>query len=183
MPDSTHHPGHLSRDQFAASYAEVFPALRIIAATETSAADAEDTVQQAAITAMSQLERFTPGTDFRAWMAAYVRSTARNARRAAKRRRNHETAAAETKPDTPAPTQPLESQKLSPDLRNALAALGPLQQGCFLLKVVTGLRYAEIAAAMDLPESTARSHVLRARRQLAAALTPAQSNNPEPADA
>lgn len=57
------------------------------------------------------------------------------------------------------------------DLRNAVDSLGPIQGACLVLKVVHGHGYDEIAAMLDLPAATARSHVFRARAALAAKLT------------
>lgn len=55
--------------------------------------------------------------------------------------------------------------------RRALDLLSPLQRAAFTLRVVEGMSYAEIAAALETTESAAGSSVHAARRRLAHALS------------
>lgn len=163
--------------------------------------EADDVVQKAAIVALERLDRFEPGTNFNAWMSAIVRGVARNHRRGRKRadERHLKLANAETIDRDPYTEGPNEDPKVRPggngddgsdgasgsgsgiridypagfraDLRNAVDSLGPIQGACLVLRVVHGHGYDEIAAMLDLPAATARSHVFRARAALAARLT------------
>jgi RNA polymerase sigma-70 factor, ECF subfamily len=56
-------------------------------------------------------------------------------------------------------------------LHVALAALSPLQRATILLHYYAGLSSSEIAAAIGLPSSTVRFHLMRARRALRKALS------------
>ncbi|MBA4028335.1 MAG: hypothetical protein C0475_04260 [Planctomyces sp.] len=90
MPDQTPpSPGELSatitRADFARLYKDAFPTLVIIASAEVGPRDAEDVVQQAGALALTRLDRFAQGTNFRAWMAAIVRGVASNHRRSERR--------------------------------------------------------------------------------------------------
>jgi RNA polymerase sigma-70 factor, ECF subfamily len=57
------------------------------------------------------------------------------------------------------------------DLRRALEALSPKQRAATLLYYYAGLRSGEIAAAIGLPPSTIRFHLMLARRSLRKALS------------
>ncbi len=151
---------HLSADEFARLFDDALPTLRLVAAAEVGRASAEDAVQQAAITAMASLEQFTPGTDFRAWMAAFTRNAARNMRRSEHARtRRERTLRLVPRRDSRRDRVP----ELPPDLVKALDNLSVAQRECLLLRVVGELSYEEIAATMGVPTATARSHVFRAR--------------------
>jgi RNA polymerase sigma-70 factor (ECF subfamily) len=173
----------LDSDAFSRLYREHYAALRAIAAGEAGLAHADDCCQQAAMTALRQLDRFEAGTDFRAWMAAYVRGAARNMRRGEQRRRRRHMVlplrgnpspirdsdgqAAHVMADESGQPTAKAGSGLDRSLRNALDSVGPMQRTCILMKAVLGYSYAEIAEILDIPEATARSHVHRARRLLA----------------
>jgi RNA polymerase sigma-70 factor (ECF subfamily) len=63
------------------------------------------------------------------------------------------------------------------DLEQAVVALEPAQREAFLLVVVVGLSYQEVAAITGAPVGTVASRVFRARTQLAVALG-AQEEDP-----
>lgn len=132
----------------------------MVAAAEVGRAHAADAVQQAAMTALGQLDRFQRGSDFRAWMAAVVRGAARNMRRSeqarARRERTPRLIATTSDMDSPDPA----------GLYEALDALPAMQRECMLLRAVGGHTYTEVGAIVGVPEATARSHVYRARRAL-----------------
>ncbi|MEM1167306.1 MAG: sigma-70 family RNA polymerase sigma factor [Planctomycetota bacterium] len=160
----------LDRDALGQLYREAYPTLRVIAAAEVGQAAADDVVQQAAIAAMERIERFDPGSNFKAWMASFVRNVARNHRRAEHRRTARDRKAgagrAEAEIEPTPPTDPFDRS-----LQLALNQLSAEHRTCFLLRTVTDHSYQEIAAVLDIPESTARSHVYRARRRLAESLS------------
>lgn len=170
-------PPPLDWEAFGRLYREAYPALRIVAISTAGADRADDVVQQAAIVAMERLDRFTPGTNFRAWMSAIVRGVARNERRGERRhadrirRFGNRQKSTYKGPDpssrsTQAAAGSAFATELSLELRNALDQLGPQQKECFLLRTILDCSYEEIAIITEMPEATARSHVRRARLRL-----------------
>lgn len=108
LPSHHAHPATISRADFARLYQDAFPTLVIIASAEVGARDAEDVVQQAGALALTRLDRFTQGTNFRAWMAAIVRGVASNHRRSERRlgRRLQVFASLGKNDSQPPPSQP-----------------------------------------------------------------------------
>ena len=155
----------LDREAFARLFNDAAPTLRLIAAAEVGRAHAEDALQQAAIIAMGALDRFTPDTDFQAWMAAFTRNAARNMRRS-EHARNRRERTLRLIPGRQGQSLQNTAPELPQDLAKALDTLTTSQRECLLLRVVGGLSYEEIAATMDVPVTTARSHVFRARASM-----------------
>ncbi len=166
----------LSRDEFSRLYDAAYQTLVVVAMSQTDRSQAEDVVQEAAIIAWKQRSRFEVGTDFGAWMAAIVRGAARNHRRSENRRTqrhlklahepNH--AVVGTIEGEPGSAQP------DPELERAMDRLSEAQRECFMLRVLLGRTYDQISSIMGLPAATARTHVFRARQQLADALGQSQ---------
>lgn len=73
---------------------------------------------------------------------------------------------------SPDPAVTLRLREQQRTLESALTALPTGLRVCWVLKEHHGLSYAEIGTALDLPVSTVRGRIHRARRQLAAALAP-----------
>ncbi len=75
--------------------------------------------------------------------------------------------------EAPAPRlpDPLETQALGRALEAAIARLRPEHRAAVMLRYEEGLPFEEVAHVLNVPESTARSYVHRARKQLAAHLT------------
>ena len=150
----------LARGDFARLFDEATPTLRLVAAAEVGRLHADDAVQQAAVTALASLDRYEPGTDFRAWMAAITRNAARNMRRSEHARGRRE----RTLRLVPRRPRPVDHEHAP--LFEALAALPGPQRECLLLRIVGEHTYDQIALILGIPAATARSHVFRARAQL-----------------
>lgn len=170
----------LDRRSYEALLDEHMATLLLVARSAAGREHAEDVLQDAAVAGLRRLDRFEAGTDFRAWMAAIVRNTARNHLRGERRRRIHENRARErragggrasgasgSQPDA----RSLVGDGVDPALRHAMESLGHIRRECLLLRTVQGLTYREIAAVLQIPEATARSHVMRGRAELARRLT------------
>lgn len=159
--------GAISRAEFADRFRQSSRALWCIAASVCGGrTGAEDAVQEAAVIALGKLGEFTPGTSFVAWMGQIVRFVAMNsARKTGRRDSILRSGAVPGGPDS-APAAP--QLELSPPLREAMADLEETARTCLLLRVVGGMSYQQISAAMGIPEGTAMSHVFRARKALAA---------------
>lgn len=174
----------LDEREFAQLYVRWYQTLRAVAAAQAGPDAAEDVLQQAAIIAMSRLDRFTPGTDFRAWMSAIVRGAAKNSRRAERRHKSKHQRAATYTPqphlhqDSYSPSQ----EAIDRNVRDALGELSERQRECFLLRVISGHGYREIAEIVQINEATARSDVHRARRKLAEQFTSKPLDSPMDGD-
>lgn len=159
----------LNQPEFARLFAAASPTLRLIAAAEVGQAHADDAVQQAAITALGSLDRFDAGTDFRAWMVTITRNAARNMRRSEQARGTRERRLRLIPRFGPRSER---QQRGDHDgLMEALDQLSTAHRECLLLRVVGEHGYDEIAAILDIPQATARSHVHRARAHLLNRLT------------
>lgn len=176
----------LSAEEFATRFQDSARVLWTIAAGVLGdRSQAEDVLQEAAVIALSKLDRFRPDTSFVAWMGRVVRFVALNHDRRRRRRSAVDLGHVEgerASPPAPSGVELSRVGELADDQQSfddavcaALASLRPAARACLLLRVVQGLEYREIAAALGVPEGTAMSHVHRARRQLREMLaTPAE---------
>ncbi len=145
-----------------------------------TAADAEDTAQEAFIKAHRALARFRPGEPFRPWLLQIVANDARNRRRSAGRREQLAVRAAADRPAGDAAPSP-EAAVLAAERRDALlAGLRRLGEDD---RLVIGLRYfldlgeAEMAAAIGVPRGTVKSRLSRSLGRLRTALESAQEGD------
>jgi RNA polymerase sigma-70 factor (ECF subfamily) len=141
---------------------------------------AEDIVQEAAIIAFERADRFTPGSNFAAWLAEIVRRCALNHRRKKQHRRTYAADPAvlgqmEMKATATSDPWPIAHESgailanqaaFDDELMNALNQLSDDARSCLLLRIVEKLSYAEIAVLMKMPEGTAMSHVHRSKLAL-----------------
>ncbi len=67
---------------------------------------------------------------------------------------------------------PEHEAELRGKLSQALGMLDETARACLLMRTVMGMSYQEIAAALDVPEGTAMSHVHRSRQSLRTTLMP-----------
>ncbi|TWT37140.1 ECF RNA polymerase sigma factor SigH [Posidoniimonas corsicana] len=173
----------LSRDEFTELYLAAHPKLWTVAVAVIGDRDlAEDALQDAAITGLKKLDSYERGTSFAAWMSQIVRFTSLNyLRKREKRDRTSDpehiveaTAADPHDPSTPAePASTHAAGAFDPDklgiddrLAAALVTLPADRRICLLLRIVQALSYDEIAEMLDIPASTAMSHVHRAKAAL-----------------
>ena len=159
--------------QFLTLLGAAHPRLWLIAAAVTGdRTEADDVLQDAAMIGLSKFADFIPGSNFEAWMGQITRNVALNALR--KRTRatavlNEQANAPEFRVVTRAAghdgdhSGPMGKME---ELAAAVAELDDVARTCLLLRVVGGLPYQAIAAIVQIPESTAMSHVFRSRGQL-----------------
>ena len=65
-------------------------------------------------------------------------------------------------------------------ISEAMAKLEPEYRQALILRVIDGLSYAEIAAAMDIPEGTVKSRIARAREKMRRLLKKTGNISPAP---
>ena len=137
-------------------------------------ADAEDLVQDTFVKALRFSDRFTAGTNLKAWLYTILLNTWRNRRRDAARDMVQvdsprvEAAAGES--EGPAaletPEQILMRADVRGDLQAALDALPEVFREAVWLRDVEEFTYAEIAGMLGIPIGTVMSRISRGRRLL-----------------
>lgn len=127
---------------------------------------AAELVQDVFLKVWEGLPGFREESAFTTWLHRIAVNVVLQARRTDRRRQgrvalleDHPAAAAH------AATPPVDGA-LAIDLERAVAALPELLRTVFLLHDVEGYRHEEIAALLELPTGTCRSHLFRARRHL-----------------
>ena len=133
-----------------------------------SDADAEDVTQDAMLTVLTSLHKYTPraGARFAAWVTTVAINTAR---RRFRRRRPELTATGEL-PDTPDygadPADRLDRERRRRALLIALAELTGRERMIVSLRYGAGLNASEIGAAAGIDPATIRKTLERARARL-----------------
>jgi RNA polymerase sigma-70 factor (ECF subfamily) len=134
--------------------------------------EADDLVQDAYLHAFQASDRFTPGTNLRAWLRTILTNLAKNRRRDRGRSRveTNEKAlawAADSRVSEQAsPEQLLLSEVVGPRLQTALESMPKALRDAVWLRDVEELSYADIARQLRVPLGTVMSRISRGRRLL-----------------
>jgi RNA polymerase sigma-70 factor (ECF subfamily) len=139
---------------------------------------AEDLAQEAFLKAFRNLSAFDATRRLSSWLFRIAHNTAVDAlrRSTGSDLRIVATAADDSDPaapSTPAGPDPVEREALGRALDDALGRLRPDYRSAVVLRYDEGLSFDEIGHVLGVPEVTARSHVHRARKELARYLTEA----------
>lgn len=137
-------------------------------------ADAEDLVQDTFVKAFRFSERFTQGTNLKAWLYTILHNTWRNRRRDAARDTveidSERVEEAASLPGGPAaletPERILMRDTLDADLQKALDGLPDVFREAVWMRDVEEFSYAEIAEMLEVPVGTVMSRISRGRRLL-----------------
>ena len=147
------------------------PIISLISRMTGDRALAEDLAQETFVKAFRSLAAFDTTRRLSSWLFRIAHNTAIDAMRRARPPQ----VPIETVPlaaDGPdEPPDPVERQELGHALEAALDALRPDQRAAIVLRYENGLSFDEIGTILGVPEVTARSHVHRARKELARLLT------------
>lgn len=132
--------------------------------------DAEDVVQDTFIIVLRRAQDFDPAQRFSSWLFGIVRNTARRRGETAARRRRlldrwlPDVRSATASRPASAPADGKESNHdVAARVAEVVGELSEMQRRCFTLQVAHGIPVSEIAAMLDIAESTVRQHVFRAR--------------------
>ena len=134
--------------------------------------DVDDLVQDAYLHALRASDRFTPGTNLKAWLRTILKNLARNHRRdrGRSRVRIDEEAVARAVlshvSDRVSPEQLLLNDVLDPRLRTALESMPKALRDAVWLRDVEELSYASMARLLRVPIGTVMSRISRGRRLL-----------------
>lgn len=142
---------------------------------------AEDLAQETFVKAFRSLAAFDTTRRLSSWLFRIAHNTAIDAMRRARPphaalhadldRKPLTSAGAQDEPATPPAPDPVERRELGNALEAAMAELRPDQRAAIVLRYENGLSFDEIGTVLGVPEVTARSHVHRARKELARLLT------------
>lgn len=134
-----------------------------------SDAEADDVVQESLAHAWTKLSTLKDLAAVRSWMLRIVASRSVDVLR---RRREHDRVeeAEFAAPDDGSPTTNAQLALLSAALHIALSNLPEPQRRCWVLRELESLSYQEIADELELPVSTVRGAIARARKALAVAM-------------
>jgi|SRR5882762_4214432 len=183
---------------FAAQFAASFRTLWLVAVGITGdRGGAEDVVQEAALLALGKLDKFEPGTNFRAWMAQMVRYVALNH---ARKRQKHRASALVPELEESGSVAsshsnesalrlgrhgelPADQAFFDDNVVRALNSVSDIARACLLLRTIEQMEYSEISKVLQIPEGTAMSHVHRARQHLRERLADKYPNMPSSASA
>lgn len=130
-----------------------------------SRADADDIAQETFLVAWSQAGRYRGGASVRSWLFAIAWRKAKDSHRRVFRRRQRES-------DYHEVAAPPDGMGVEERLAvtQALQSLPLEQRAAVLLCLAEGLTHTEAANALGMPLGTVKSHVLRGRDRLRAAL-------------
>jgi RNA polymerase sigma-70 factor, ECF subfamily len=150
------------------------PVLSLLVRLTGDQALAEDLAQETFVKAFRSLAAFDTTRRLSSWLFRIAHNTGIDALRRARTSRMG-TKTGEPERDVPAPpaADPVEQHALAHALQDALARLRPDQRAAVVLRYDEGLPFDEIGRVLGIPETTARSHVHRARKELARLLSEA----------
>lgn len=141
------------------------PSLRAFAVSLTrDSAAADDLVQDTIVKAWTNIDKFQPGTNLKAWLFTILRNTFYSDRR--KRRRevqDSEGTHAATLVEKPAH----DGRLAFGEFARAFAQLSPEHREVLVLVGAEGFSYEEAAATMGVAKGTVKSRANRARARLA----------------
>jgi len=162
------HSTPLSQSEFAQLFQEHARALWCIAVAVLGNRDeAEDVLQESALTGLAKRQEFVRGTSFAHWMGQVVRYTALNEgrRRRVRKASSVDGLRATARDGPPDVSEPFDDRVLA-----ALASLDETARACLLMRTVLDFSYRQISESLQIAEGTAMSHVHRSRMRMRAAL-------------
>ena len=145
------------------------PVISLIARLIGDRAAAEDLAQETFVKAHRSLGAFDATRRLSSWLFRIAHNTALDALRRSRRSAVTYESSADAVADAAVPPEPdpVERAALGHALEAALAQLRPDFRAAVLLRYEEGLPFDQIGQVLGVAEATARSHVHRARKELA----------------
>lgn len=151
------------------------PMIGLIARMVGDRALAEDLAQEAFVKAFRNLSAFDTTRRLSSWLFRIAHNTAidalRRSRLPALTMDPIDSTSTIGAPAAPVSADPVEREALGDALEAALQRLRPDHRAAMVLRYDEDLSFEEIGHVLGIPEATARSHVHRARKELARYLT------------
>ena len=139
----------------------------------------EELTQEVFLSVFMALSSFRPDGDFAAWLFTIARNAARSYLRSAQNRQDDrpvsaldDTADLGRFGHAPSPEEEAMAQQLFERIDAEVAALPSVQRRALLMREIDGLDYKTIAAALEQPVNTIKSHIYRARETIATRARP-----------
>lgn len=128
------------------------------------ATDAQDLTQEVFLRAYRAFGRLRPDSNYRAWLYKIATNCAYTALKRGQRD-------GASLPDNIADAAPLPHQQVIHNetlatVQQAIEGLPPKQHAALVMRYLQGLKYAEVAQALDCSEDSARANVYQAIRRL-----------------
>ncbi len=141
------------------------PNLRAFALSLTqSAQHSDDLVQDTLVKALSNFDKFQPGTNLRAWLFTILRNSFYNGVRY---RKYHQSAALDEVDPAYLEQRATQEKYIEfQDVLKGMSRLAPEQREAIVLIAAEGLSYEEAAAVCNCPVGTVKSRLSRARQRL-----------------
>ena len=157
------------------------PALRAFALSLTrEGASADDLVQDTIVKAWTNMDKFQPGTNLRAWLFTILRNTFYSARRKTRREVNDSDGIHAARQAT----RPEHDGRLAMnDFKAAFKQLADEQREALILVGGSGFSYEEAAAMTGVAVGTVKSRANRGRRKLAELMHMAEGEELDMTDA
>ena len=156
---------------------EHLPSLRAFALSLTrNSATADDIVQDTVVKAWANIDKFTEGTNMRAWLFTILRNTYYSLRR----KRSREVADAEGELAGRLAEKPAHDGRLAlSDFAKAFEQLADEQREALLLVGASGFSYEEAAEMCGCAVGTIKSRANRGRKRLAELMDLKEGETPE----
>jgi RNA polymerase sigma-70 factor, ECF subfamily len=140
---------------------------------------AEELTQEVFLSVFVTLPSFRPDGDFAAWLFTIARNAARSYLRSAQNRQDDrpiqlldEAGDNDKFGVAPSPEEEAMAHQLFERIDAEVAALPEVQRRALLMREIDGLDYKAIAAALEQPVNTVKSHIFRAREAIASRARP-----------
>ena len=139
----------------------------------------EELTQEAFLSVFVALPSFKPDGDFAAWLFTIARNAARSYLRSAQNRQDDrpiqwldEVADSDKFGVAPSPEEEAMAHQLFERIDAEMAALPEAQRRALVMREIDGMDYKSIAAALEQPVNTVKSHIFRAREAIASRARP-----------
>ncbi|MDQ0457184.1 sigma-70 family RNA polymerase sigma factor [Rhizobium paknamense] len=164
-------PDDSSRDDVV----EYIPALRAFARTFCrQPEEADDLVQETLVKALSNLDKYEPGTRMKSWLFTIMRNTFCTK---AKKNKRESVGIDDAMADRLVSQPGQEWSVHAKEVRRALESLPMHHREILVLVLMLGETYEDAAAICGCPIGTVKSRLNRARRQLLIALNETEDEN------